>query len=132
MPHICALDREKGFDIVGVMGGSFVPITCIKFMPCIFSRKGKTFTIFALGDAYGNISIWEFGEGSQRDSPLCLLKADDYNMTIENIEFDSNGEFLIASTDRKFFVLCTFADHSDLFSYKINKEQHNLSKYGKT
>ena len=132
MPHICAQDREKGFDIVSVMGGSFVPITCIKFMPCIFNRQGKIFTIFALGDAYGNISIWEFGEGSQRDSPLCLLKADDYNMTIDNIEFDSNGEFLIASTDRKFFVLCTFADHSDLFSYKINKGEYNLSKYGKT
>lgn len=101
-------------------------------MPCIFQKNGKTFTIFALGDAYGNISIWEHGEGSQRDSPLCLLKADDYNMTIENIEFEPNGEFLIASTDRKFFLICTFGDHSDLFSYKINKESYNLSKYGKS
>ena len=65
MPHICALDRQKNFEVAYVMGGSFVPITCIKFMPCIFQRNGKSFSIFAVGDAYGNISIWEIGDGSE-------------------------------------------------------------------
>ena len=114
-----------------MLGGSFVPITCIKFMPCIFSRNGKSFSIFAVGDAYGNISIWEIGDGSEMDAPLCLIKADDYNMTIENIEFEPSGEFLVASTDRKFFIVITFGDHSELCSEKIPKDLYIEKVYGR-
>lgn len=89
------------------------------------------YTVFGMGDAFGQISFWEIGEKKLKETPIFLLKNDDSGMTIGNIEFEKSGKFCISSTDKKFImVVCLDNDLEDAIGPKIPIEKYLQDNYG--
>ncbi len=66
---------------------------------------------FAVGDAHGNITFWEFSNNPERrKEPVFLIRSDNFDITIEDIQFSKGGEFMIAVTNKRFFILVVFDD----------------------
>jgi len=133
MPFVCALRRSQNFQVEATFAGPFSSITCVKFFPGIFDKQGGVSTVFAMGDAFGQISIWELSDKKLREAPLCLLKNDDSGLTIGSLEFDPKGQFLLASTDKKFLICAVFdKDLEELLGPRLSVDQFLLDNYGST
>lgn len=131
MPFVCALKRSNNFQVEYVFAGPFSSITCVKFLPAIFENSEGIKTVFAMGDAFGQISFWEMNEKKMRESPLMLLKNEDQSMTIGNIDFEQHGNFCVASTDKKFLVVSVFDnDLTANVGQKKSVEKYLLENYG--
>lgn len=131
MPFVCALKRSNGFQVEYVFAGPFSSITCVKFFPAIFESSEGIKTVFAMGDSFGQISFWEMSEKKMREGPLMLLKNDDQSMTIGNIDFERQGNFCVASTDKKFLIVSVFdADLTANVGQKKSADKFLLENYG--
>lgn len=88
-------------------------------------------SVLAMGDAFGQISFWELGEKKNREGPLVLMKNDDPSMAIGNLDFDHQGNFCVASTDKKFLaVICFDGDLEEHVGHRKSLEKYLLENYG--
>src|SRR3990167_2271362 len=84
-----------------------------------------------MGDAFGQISVWEVGEKKHREAPIVFLKSDDSGMTVENLEFDHSGRYMIGSTDKKFIlVVCFGKEFEDNLGTKVSSSRYVEDHYG--
>ena len=128
LPLAMGLERKNEFKVSAIYGGSFAPITVLKFIPCVFQRDKEEFCVFAMGDAHGNISLWVYRE----EKPTCLLKSDDFSLTIENIDFSHDCELMIAVTNRKFFITVQLTDSLFGGAKKILRRDYLKVRFGES
>lgn len=128
LPLAMALSRDRGFDIVSVFGGFFAPITVLKYVPGVFVNGQEELTVFAMGDAHGNIVFWVYGQ----DKPICLLKSDDFSVTIENIEFSTDCSLMVAITNRRFYITVMIKPSLFGATSVIPKHEFLKSKFGES
>ena len=86
-----------------------------------------------MGDAVGNISIWALMKSGGSKKPLKLLKAPEIEMSVESIEWSSDGEILLASVRQGFIIVCSFG--KDGFGKKLSlseKDAYSKSNFGMT
>jgi len=53
----------------------------------VYLIDGKIASVFAMGDAVGNISIWSLLKSGGSKKPVKLLKAPEIEMSVESIEW---------------------------------------------
>lgn len=83
---------EANFNIIGVYGGSFASVNCIKFMPVIFYKDGYEYMYFVTGDAHGTLAFWEHTNNiSKQEGPILIFRTDDIHVTIDSIDFSRDG-----------------------------------------
>lgn len=105
----CVLERARNFDVGGIIGGPFTTITCCKFNPKLFEKpKDCLNSVYALGDAYGNISVWMLPETKSKEKPIVFIKSDNTSLSIEDISWHDDGHLLMATTTQKFIILVKF------------------------
>lgn len=85
-------------------------ITCVKFNPNIYKLpKGEIVSVFAMGDAQGNIAVWMIGDKYRARKPVVLLKSSLLEDTIvENLEWSAKGDVLIATTFSPYLITACF------------------------
>lgn len=71
----------------------------------IFKKDKEFYSVFAVGDSDGNVSIWQT---KGLDKPIYYVKGGYEDMSIENIAWDMNSKMIIASTTKKFVVLINY------------------------
>jgi hypothetical protein len=109
LPLSFCISRDSNFEIKNIFGGSFSSVNCIKFIPRIFMDSEYEYTYFAVGDAHGNIVFWELSNNpTKKETPVFMFKTDDFNVTIESIDFSRDGKLMIAVTNKKFVILVYF------------------------
>ena len=140
LPVTFAISRDANFEIKHVFGGSFASVNTIKFVPRIFMDSEFEYTYFAVGDAHGNIVFWELSNNPvKKETPLFMFKTDDFNVTIESIDFSRDGQVMIAVTNKKFFIAVCFdgfegmQKEKSLTRYEFIQENcgdYDLSNFG--
>ena len=91
----------------------------IAFNPNIYLIDGQIASVFAMGDAVGNISIWALMKNGGSNKPIKLLKAPEIEMSVESIEWSAEGDILLASVRQGFIIVCSFG--KDGFGKKLNR-----------
>jgi len=129
LPIACGLNRTREFQITCVYAGPSAAITCISFLDMIFKKDKEFYSVFALGDSDGNISIWQT-KGNNK--PLLYIKGGYEDMSIECIDWEPHSNMIIASTTKKFIMMIQY----DLqkFGTPLNEEEKKLfmeNLYGK-
>ena len=111
MPLVFCIARDSNYDVKHIFGGSFASINCVRFIPIIFYDDEYEYNYFMMGDAHGNITLWELSNSPlKRDSPIFVFRTDDFNITIESMEFSADGRIMICVTNRNFFIMFYFSD----------------------
>lgn len=124
LPVSFAISRDANFEIKHIFGGSFASVNTIKFVPRIFMDSEYEYTYFAVGDAHGNIVFWELSNNpAKKETPIFMFKTDDYDVTIESIDFSRDGQVMIAVTNKKFFMVVCFDGFEGM------QKEKSLTKY---
>ena len=113
VPSALLLDRNADFDVNFVFVGPFSSINALKFNPMIRrSEKDDFLNYIAMGDNDGNMSIWKVHNDMERDEgPFVLVKShQNSNELIEDIDWSKDGNFLIATTAKKYIIMMKFDD----------------------
>ncbi len=99
--------------------GPFSSINTVKFNPNLYKYEEKyIINIFALGDNDGNISVWGIGENFTQKRPFYLFKSyKDSDELIEDIDWSSDGNLMIATTLKKYLFLALFSP--EVFGQKL-------------
>jgi hypothetical protein len=84
-----------------------------------------------MGDAFGQISLWELGDGKIRESPVCFLKNDEDEISIRNIEFDNKASVCYASTNQRYLIIMVLTeDFTKVIGTRIPLEKYLNDNYG--
>jgi len=105
LPIVCGINRLQNFEITNVFAGPSAAITCISFLDMVFKQEKEFYSVFAMGDSDGNISLWQT-KGNNK--PLFYIKGGYEDMSIESISWEPNSRMLFASTTKKFILVINY------------------------
>ena len=129
LPIVCGINRLQNFDITNVFAGPSSAITCISFLDMVFKQDKEFYSIFAMGDSDGNISLWQT-KGNNK--PLFYIKGGYEDMSIESISWEPNSRMLFASTTKKFILVINY--NPNAFGTPLPESERNYvleNLYGK-
>ena len=107
IPIACMLLRKSDFEVGYVLAGPTSSISCVAFQEQMYKNESNrsVYSIFAMGDSDGNISIWRTGN---KGKPLKYLKGGSDDISIESLNWSKDGTLLFASTTKRFMIVVKF------------------------
>ncbi|CAD8192363.1 unnamed protein product [Paramecium pentaurelia] len=133
IPTVAILDRNQNFQVVRTIVGPFSSINVVRFSPMLFknSNSNEYFSVFAIGDNDGNISLWQINENQIDEQPFLLVKGHKKaGELIEDITWNQQGTVLMATTSKKYIIVIDFQLSLGQVLGENEKQQVIKSLYG--